>query len=173
VVSYPSCGENGLDHESVDCNVGFEGFFFIYRWSSMVGGVVNFNYMVGFSLSMVVTVRFSSFVSCSSSSVSSVVAPLMLILVSWLLLTITGEVLYLSPIGACALSLASFLLRRRYLIVLGDSIGGSLVVSLDVISGIFGSGQGDCLRSCIGVFIPGTIESYGLRDSVPCLSNLN
>ena len=112
----------------------------------MVGAVGNCDCMVGFSLCMVGTVRFPSCLSCSSSSVSTLVAPLMLILVSWLLLTIAGEELYHSTIGACALTRAPCLLRRRYLLVPGDIIGGSLVMSSDVISGDFGSGLGDCLR---------------------------
>ena len=47
------------------------------------------------------------------------------------------------------------------------------MVSLDVISGVFGSGLGDCIRYCIGVSIPGTIESCGVSDSPSFLCNFN
>jgi len=60
-----------------------------------------------------------------------------------------------------------------HLVVLGGIIGGSLVVSLVLVSGVFGSGVGDCIRYCIGVLIPGTIESSRVSDSVSLLSNFN
>jgi len=59
-----------------------------------------------------------------------------------------------------------------YFIVRGGLVGGSLVVSLAVVSVVFGSGLGDCIRYCIGMLIPGTIECCGVGDSVSFLSNL-
>ena len=46
------------------------------------------------------------------------------------------------------------------------------MVSLGVVSDVFGSGQGDCRRYFIGIFIPGTIESCGVSDSVSFLRNI-
>jgi len=45
------------------------------------------------------------------------------------------------------------------------------VVSLVVVSGVFGSGLDDWIRYCSGVLIPGTIESCGVSDSISFLSN--
>jgi len=47
------------------------------------------------------------------------------------------------------------------------------VVFLCVVSGVFGSGLGDCIRYCIGVLIPGTIESCGVGYSISFLSDLD
>jgi len=137
----------------------------------MVGCVGNFDGMVGFFLGMVGTVRFPSSLSSFSSSISSLVVPLM-ILGSWLLVTIAEEVSYFSTIVTCFFSFASFFLMGWYFIVLGGIVGGSLVGSLGVVSGVFGSGLDDCIRYCIGVLIPGTIESCGVSDSISFLSNL-
>jgi len=137
----------------------------------MVGCVGNFDGMVGFFLGMVGTARFSSSLSSSSSSISSLVVSLMMILGSWLLVTITGEVSYLSTIVTCTFSFASFFFMGWYFIVLGGIFGGPLVVSLGVVPGVFGSGLGDCIRYCIGLLIFGTIESCGVSDSISFLSN--
>jgi len=139
----------------------------------MVGCIHDFGGMVRFILGMLGTARFSSSLSSSSSSVSPLVVPLMLILVHWLLVTIAGEVSYLSTIVTCSFSFASFFLMGWYFIGLGGIVGGSLVVSLGVVSYVFGSGLGDCIRYCIGVLIPGTIEFCGVSDSVSFVSNLN
>jgi len=40
------------------------------------------------------------------------------------------------------------------------------VVSLGVVSGVFGFGLGDCIRYYIGVLIPCTIEACGVRYGV-------
>jgi len=128
--------------------------------------------MVGFFLGMVATARFSSSLRASSSSISSLVISLMMSLGSWLLVTITGEVSYLSTIVTCFFSFPSFFLMGWYFIVLGGIVGGSLVVSLGIVSGVFGSGLGDCIQYCIGVLIPGTIEPCGVSDSISFLSNL-
>jgi len=95
----------------------------------MVGCIGNFDGMVGFFLGMVGTARFSSSPSSSSSSISFLVVPLMVILGSWLLVTIGGEVSYLSTIVSCFFSFASFFLMGSYFIVLGGVVRGSLVVS--------------------------------------------
>jgi len=137
----------------------------------MVGCIGNFDGMVGFFLGMVGTARFSSSLSSSSSSISSLVISLMMILGSWLLVTIAGEVSYLSTIVTCSFTFASFLLMGWYFIVLGGIVGGALVVSLGVVSGVFRSELGDCIRYCIGVWIPGTIESCGVSDSISSPSN--
>jgi len=76
----------------------------------MVGCVGNFNGMVGFFLSMVGTARFSSSLSCYSSCISSLLVPLLMVLGSWLLVTIAREVSYLSTIVTFSFSFASFLL---------------------------------------------------------------
>jgi len=138
----------------------------------MVGGVGNFDSMVGFILAMVETARFSFSLSSSSSSISSQVVPLM-ILGFWLLVTIAGEVSYLSTIVTCTFSFVSFSFMRLYFIVLGGIVGGPLVVSLGVVSGVFGCGLGDCIPYCIGVLIAGTIEACGVSDSISFLSNLH
>jgi len=100
--------EQGLCLVSIDCNVGFEGFVFVSRWSYMVGCIGNFDGMVGFFLGMPGTARFSSSFSSSSSSISSLVVPLMMILGSWLLVTIAGEVSYISTVVTCTFPFASF-----------------------------------------------------------------
>jgi len=138
----------------------------------MVGYLDNFNGMVDFFLGMVGTARFSSSLSSCSCSISSLVVPLMMILGSWPLVTIAGEVSYLSTIVTCSFSFVSFFLMGWYFIVLGGIVGGSMVVSLGVVSGVFGSGLGDCIRYCIGVLIPGTIESCGVSDGISWLSDL-
>ena len=46
-------------------------------------------------------------------------------------------------------------------------------MSLVFVSGVFGSGVSDCIRYCIGMLIPGTIESCGVSDRVSFLSNFN
>jgi len=97
--------------------------------------------------------------------------PLIMILDSWLLVTIAGEVSDLSTIVTCFFSFASFFLMGWYFIVLGGIVRGSLVLSLGVVSDVFGSGLGDCVRYYIGVLIPGTIEPCGVSDSVSFLSN--
>jgi len=74
-----SCMEQCFCIGSIDGNVGFEGFVFVSRWSYMVGGVGNFDGMVGFFLCMVGTAGLSSSPSSSSSSISSLVVPLMMI----------------------------------------------------------------------------------------------
>ena len=132
----------------------------------MVGCIGDFNGMVGLFLGMVEMARFSSSLSSSSSSISSLVVPLMIILGSWLLVTIAGEVSYLSTIVTCSSSFASFFLMGWYFIVLGVIVGESLMVSLGVVSGVFGSGLGDYIRYCIRVLIPGTMESCGVNDSI-------
>jgi len=139
----------------------------------MVGCIGNFDVMVGFFRGMVGTARFSSSLSSSSSSISSQVVPLMMILGSWLVVTIVGGVSHLSTIVTCTFAFASFFLMAWYFIVLGGIVGGPLVVSLGVVSGVFESGLGDCIRYCIGVLIPGTIESCGVGDSISFLSNLD
>jgi len=139
----------------------------------MVGCIGNFDGMVGFFLGMVGTAGFSSSLSSSSSSISSLVVSLMMILGFWLLVTIVGEVSHLSTIVTCTFSFASFFFMGWYLIVLGGIVGGPLVVPLDVVSGVFGSGLGDCIRYWVGVLIPGTIESCGVGDSISFLSNLD
>jgi len=58
-------------------------------------------------------------------------------------------------------------------IVLGGIGGGSLVVSLGGVSGAFGSGLVECIRYCIGLSVPGIIESCGASDTVSFLSNIN
>ena len=63
------------------------------------------------------------------------------------------------------------LLMWWYFIVLGGIVGGWLVVSLGVVSRVFVSGLGDCIRCCIGVLIPGTLESSGGSDSISFVSN--
>jgi len=137
----------------------------------MVGYIDNFDGMIGFFLGMVGTARFSSSLSSSSSSISSLVVHLMIILGSWLLVTIAGEVSNLSAIVTYFFSFAPFFLMGWYTILLGGIIGGSLVVSLSVVSGVFGSGLGDCIRYCIGVLIPGTIESCRVSESISFLCN--
>ena len=81
---------------SIDGNVGFDGFVFVFRSSYMVGCIGNFDGVVGFFLGMVGTVTFPSSFSSSSSSISSLVVPLKMILGFWLLVTIAGEVSNLS-----------------------------------------------------------------------------
>ena len=115
---------------------------------------------------MVGMARFWSSLSSSSSSISSLVVPLIMILGSWLLVTITGEVSDLSTIVTCSIAFAYFLLMGWYFIVLGGIIRRLLVVSLGIASGIFGSGLGACIRYCTGVLIPGTIESCGVSYSL-------
>jgi len=46
------------------------------------------------------------------------------------------------------------------------------VVSLGVVSGVFGSWLGDSVQYCIGVLIPGTIQSCGVSDGISSLRNL-
>ena len=128
--------------------------------------------MVGSFLSMIGAARFSSSLSCYSSSISSILVPLMIILDSWLLVTIAGEVYYHSTVVRCSFTFASCLLMGWYFIVQAVIVGGSLVLSLRVIPGISESGLGDCMRDGIGVLIAGTIESCGVRDSISFLSNL-
>jgi len=81
----------------------------------------------------------------------------MMILGSWLVVTIAGEVSYRSTIVRGSFSLASFFLMGWYLIVVGGIVGALLVESWGVVSVIFGSGLGDCIRYCIRVLIAGTI----------------
>jgi len=107
---------------AIDGNVDFEGFVFVSRWSYMVGCIGDFDGMIDFFLGMVGTARFSSSLSSSSSSISSLVVPLMMFLGSWLLVTIAEEVSYLFTIVTCSFSLASFSLMGWYLIVLGGII---------------------------------------------------
>jgi len=128
--------------------------------------------MVGFFLGIVGTARFSSSFSSSSCPISSLVISLVMILGFWLLVPIAGEVFYLSTIGAGFLSFAYFFLFGWYFIGLGAIVGESLMVSLGLVSGVFGSGLGDCIRYCTGVLIPGTIKSGGVSDSVSFPRNL-
>jgi len=158
---------------SVNCNIGLEGFVFVSIWSYIVGCIANFDVRIGFFLGMVGMVRFSSSLSSSSSSISSLVLPWIMILGSWLLVTIAGEVSYLSTLVTCYFSFASLFLMGWYLIVLRGLVGGLLVASLGGVSAVFGYGLGDCIRYCIGVLIPGTKESCGVSDRLSFLSNLN
>ena len=80
---------------------------------------------------------------------------------------------YLSTIVTWSCSLASFLLMGWHLVVLGGIIRGALGVSLVVISAVVGSGLDDCILYCIGVLIPGTIESCEVSDSLCFLRNSN
>jgi len=139
----------------------------------MVGCSGDFAGMIAFFLGMVGTARFSSSLSSFSSSISSLVVPLMLILVPWLLVTIARELFYLSTIVTWSFWFASLFLMGWYFVVLGGIVGGSLVVSLGVVSSVFGSGPGHFIRYYIGVLIPGAIESCGVSDSISFLSNLN
>jgi len=139
----------------------------------MVGCIGNFDGMVGFFLGMVRMARFSASLSSPASSISLLLVPLMMILGHWLLVTIAGEVSHLSTIVTCTFSFASFFFIGWYFIVLGGIVGRLLLVSLGVVSGVFGSGLGDCIRYCIGVLIPGSIESCGVGDSISFLSNLH
>jgi len=138
----------------------------------MVGCICNFDGMVRLFLGMVGTARFPSSLSSSSASISSLLVPLMIILGSWLLVTIAGEVSYLSSIVTCYFSFTSFSLMGWYLIVLRGIFGGLLVGSLGVASGVFGSGLGGCIRYCIGLLILCTMEFCGVSDSIPLLSDL-
>ena len=158
---------------SVNCNIGLEGFVFVSRWSYMVGCIANFDVRIGFFLGMVGIVRSSSSLSSSSSSISSLVLPWMMILGSWLLVTIAGEVSYLSTLVTCYFSFASFFLMGWYLIVLGGIVGGLLVASWGGVSGVFGYGRSDCIQYYINMLIPGTKESCGVSDRLFFLSNLN
>jgi len=139
----------------------------------MVGCISDFDGIVGFFLGMVGTARFSSSLSFSSSSISPLIVPLIRVLVPWLLVTVARKVSYISTIVTCFFSFAYCFLMGWYFIVLGGIVGGSLVVSLSVVSGVFGCGLGDCIRYCIRVLIPGTIEFCAVSDSVPLLSNHN
>jgi len=139
----------------------------------MVGCIGNLNTIVNFFVGMVGMAKFPSSLSSPFSSVSPLVVPLMLIFVPWLLVTIAGELSYFSTIVICSCPFASFSHIWWYLVVLGGNIGASLVVFLVVVSGVFGSGLGDCILYCIGVLISGTIESCGVSNSLCFLRNRN
>ena len=112
----------------------------------MVGCVGNSDAKVGFLLSMVGTARLSSSLSSCYSSISSLVVPLIMILGSWLLVTMAGEVSYLCTIVTCTCCFASFIFLAWYFIKLGGSVRGPLVVWLGVVSGVLGYELGDWSR---------------------------
>ena len=150
---------------AINCDICFEGSVSATRRSYIVGGVGNFDRVVWFFLGMVGAAgSFFSFRS-SSSSISSVS---ILVLVSFLEITIARIVSYLATVVASSIPFASFFFLRWQVGMLSGVIGVSLGWRLVVLPGISDFRGYDCIWYCIAVLILGSIKSCGVSNRV-CL----